>query len=189
MHWLRTIWMQRGLVLLLASSLLPMVMVWPQQAAHAASDSHADRLRSQVRASLDETEYAAFEAALQSAAEAEPRALQDFLQHFVDAYAEHASGPSLATVLGLSSSVDQHIVNELQRRLAHRSGWALAPRPSLSIQAAADRAVASRMAASAAVLAMGPALLVPRVAGVLQWADPVTRVFIRVLSTARPRAP
>jgi len=179
--------MQHGVVLLLVSSLL--AMVWPNDGARTTSDSHADWLRSQVRVTLDASEQAAFETALQSAADTQPDALSDFLRHFVDTYVRQDAGLSLATVLGLSGDTHQHVLNELQRRLAQQSGWALAPRLTLSLKAAVDGTTSLRTASPSALLADGPALVAQRVAHLLWTAAPVRAIGQHVLSPARPRAP
>jgi hypothetical protein len=179
--------MQQGVVLLLVSSLL--AMVWPSDGTRATSDSHADWLRSQVRVTLDESEQAAFEAALQSAADTQPGALPDFLRHFVDTYVQQDAGLSLATVLGLSGDTHQHVLNELQRRIAQQSGWALAPRPTVSLKAAVDGTTSLRTASPSALLADVPGLVAHRVHRLLSAAIPMRAVAQHTLSPARPRAP
>lgn len=182
-------WMQRALVLLLVSSLL--AMVWPSEGAShtTSSDSHADWLRSQVRVTLDASEQAAFDAALQSAADTEPDALPDFLRHFVDTYAQQGAGLPLATVLGLSGDTHQHVVNELQRRLAQQSGWALAPRPTLSLKAAVDGTTSLRTASPSALLADAPRVIAQRALSVQWAAAPLRAIAQHILTPARPRAP
>ncbi len=188
MHRLRLPWMQRGVVLLLASSLL--AMVWPNDGARAPSDSHADWLRSQVRVTLDASDQAAFEAALQSAADTQPGALSDFLRHFVDTYVRQDAGLPLATVLGLpGGDTHQHALNELQRRLAQQSGWALAPRLTLSLKAAVDGTTSLRTASPSALFADGLALITQPATRVVWRAAQVHAIGQHSLSSARPRAP
>ena len=190
MRRLRTTWIQRGLAVLLVSSLLPMAFVWPAQAVqqHAAAESHADWLRSQVRLSMSATERAAFESALQDATSKQPQALRAFLQHFVDAYAQQEERPSLAALLGLAKGTHEHVINELQRRLAQVSGWAVVLRMSTALQAASVPAFAR--SAPDAVLAPTP--FVPaalRVVGMQPLLHVGGSALVHALSMARPRAP
>ena len=187
MHRLRAPWMQQGVVLLLVSSLL--AMVWPSDGARATADSHADWLRSQVRVTLDESERAAFEAALQSAADTQPGALPDFLRHFVDSYAQQGARLPLATVLGVSGNTHQHVLNELQRRMAQQSGWALAPRPTALLKASVDGTTSLRTAPPSALLTDVPALVAQRAHRLLWAAIPMRAMAHHTLSPARPRAP
>lgn len=190
MRRLRTPWIQRGLAVLLVSSLLPMAFVWPAQTGqqHAAADSHADWLRSQVRAPMSDTERAAFESALQDATDKQPQALREFLQHFVDAYAQQEERPSLAALLGVAHGTHEHVINELQRRLAQVSGWAVVPRMSTALQAASVPAFAR----STPDAALTPAPFVPvalRAVGMQPLLHMGGRALVHALSMARPRAP
>jgi hypothetical protein len=190
MRRLRTTWIQRGIAVLLVSSLLPMAVVWPTQGAQqaAVADSHADWLRSQVRTAMSETERAAFESALQAAADKQPQALREFLHHFVDAYVQQGGTPALANLLGLPDGPHAHVINELQRRLAQVSGWAIVPRLSTALQAASVPAMGRSLIGAALISA-------PRVPAVLCLVGEQPLLFsdgsalVQVLSMARPRAP
>ncbi len=190
MRRLRTAWIQRGIAVLLVSSLLPMAFVWPAQGAPQASvaDSHAEWLRSQVRAQMSDPARAAFEAALQAASDEKPQALREFLRHFVDAYVKQGESPSLAALLGLSEGPHAHVINELQRRSAQVSGWAIVPRMSTALQAATVPALGRSLLDAALI----PAPLVPaalRLMGEQPLLFSDGSALVQALSMARPRAP
>jgi hypothetical protein len=189
MRRLRSTWIQRGLALLLVSSLLPVAFMRPAQGVHrSVTTSHADWLRSQVRMQMNDAERTAFEAALQAAIEAEPQALRAFLQHFTATYAKQEGRLALTALLGLSSSAPLHIASELERRRAQLSGWAVAPRLSAALPGAPASTV-PRGSLQAVVVATAPVLAPLRVLG----RSPVLRTgghaLAQVLSAARPRAP
>lgn len=190
MRWLRSTWRLRAVALLLAAGLLPVTLVWPQQAApHTPDEAHADWLRSQVRSEMGDAERDAFEAALQAAVEAEAaRSLEDFLHHFVAAYVQHAHGPSLAELFGVAEEANEQIADALQRRLTQVAGWAAVPRLVTAFQAPFFSSSYHSPAGTASCLA-SPAITafqatVVRIAGLTLGVG-----LVRTLSTSRPRAP
>lgn len=189
MHRLRTTWLQRGLAVLLAGSLLSIsVGAAPQGASSAAAEAHADWLRAQVRVHLSNAEQDAFEAALTAAIDAAPGALHAFLQHFMAAYTQQDGGPSLAVLLGVTQGSHQHLINELQRRLAQLSGEAVIPRLATALHGTAVPSGA-RAGADAAVLNV-PNILMSRHGLDVRTSLKVSgNTLVHILSLARPRAP
>lgn len=182
--------MQRALAVLLVSSVVPLAFVWPSpELQRTAAESHADWLRAQVRTPLEGDEHTAFEAALEAAEKASTPSLSVFLQRFVAAYAQQQEGgASLAALLGLSSESPQHIINELQRRLAHVSGWATTPRLTTTLHAATVSSSVRHATGAAPFVAprMVPHL---HVVGLRPLIEGVQHTPVWALSQARPRGP
>lgn len=192
MRRLRATWIQRGLALLLVGSLLPASLVGPSSpdVQRSVSDTHADWLRAQVRTSMSAAERAAFEAALEAATEARPHALRTFLQHFVAAYVDEGGGAaSLAALLGLSDGSHEHVVNELQRRRAHLTGWAVVPRLS-TLAVSVPATARGLLTHGAAVLGETRLALRPlRRVGTQPLLRDGANGLAQILSALRPRAP
>lgn len=136
MRWLRSTWRLRLLVGLLTASLLPFMVVMPEQQGLTATQSQADWLRSQVRVSLDAEAQEAVDGALDAAEAAEARTLDAFIRAFADAYAQQSAEPSLGDLFDAPDLRGERLVRYLQQRVAHVSGVAVFPRIGSAVQAA-----------------------------------------------------
>lgn len=189
MRWLRTTWKLRAVAFLLVTSLVPMALVWPKSpTARTPAETHANWLRTQVRAEMDDAGQAAFEAALERAVEAEARSLQDFLRHFIDAYTQRTAGPSFTQLFGVAGHTHWQVVQELQRRLAQISGWAAVPRLSTALHASSS-SPSHRIPFGEAILSLPHVLVTLRAATVRFCSRVLGSALIRALVVAQPRAP
>jgi len=189
MRWLRSTWRLRAVTLLLVTSLLPMAVVWPKQAAsRTPAKTHADWLRTQVSAEMDDADRAAFEEALRTAMETDARSLRDFLHHFIAAYVQRAEGPSLAQLFGVTAGAHGQIIDELQRRLAQVSGWAAVPRVSMALHAASSSS-SHRSPSEGAVLPAPHVFIALQAVSVRCCSRVLGSALIRTLSVSQPRAP
>lgn len=189
MRWLRSTWRLRAVTLLLVAGLLPLTVVWPKQTAlQRTIEPHADWLRTQVSVKLDDTGRDAFESALETAAEANTRSLEEFLRRFVAAYAQRTAGPSLAQLFGLSEGARAQILDALQRRIVQVAGWAAVPRLSTAQQSISSPS-SHRSVDDATLLTLPHAAVVTCRAVVADGGSRLGEALLRVLSASRPRAP
>lgn len=176
------------MVLLFGASLLPVALVWPQQTVtRAPTQAHADRVRAQVRAEMDDRTREAFESALQAAVDKGARSLQEFLRDFAAAYTSSPTGSSLAQLFGVADTAHGQIVDELQRRLAQVSGWAAVPRLTGALQASAS---SSHRSLTKVAPLPEPHAFVAYWRTIAHFDAPsLGDILVRTLSASRPRAP
>lgn len=188
MRSLRSTWRLRAVALLLVVSVLPMTFVWPQQSTTPTpAKAHADWLRAQVNMEMDETGQEAFESALREAVEEEAHSLQDFLYHFVAAYAQQGEGPSLAQLFGVEEGSHEQVADELQRRLAQVSGWATIPRLAMAFKAFTSSS--PRGVVDAVTVPEMRVFVAFRDVAISFVYEPAGDILVRTLSASRPRAP
>ena len=187
MHQLRSTWWKRGVVAVLALSLLPLIAGRFAGSGAEASAAHSTWLRAQITASVPAEAGAAVDAALEAAAEQEASTRRAFTQAFADAYADQDAPVSLAALFAAPDVEEQALYDVLSRRSAELTRSALLPRHSVGAAPSG-----TSMGRSAAILPSVPVPVHPSLARVAEPEECIDRVapcLIRVLSSARPMAP
>jgi hypothetical protein len=115
--------MSRFVAAWLALSLVATVVV-PSARGTGGADRYADWLRSQVRTDVSD----AFEYALEKAEVSKARSLGQFLNVFVAAYAEQASGETLPGYFGAPVDTELALIPYLESRFLQLAGDAVLPR-------------------------------------------------------------
>lgn len=195
MRVLRTFWMRRWVVAVLAMSLLPLVVADPSSGsatqASDASDAYETWLRAQIPSSPSRTASEAVERAFQRAHADAPASLEAFTRAFADAYeraSRHQAAPVSLGDLFAAPGVDSAALFRTLYARSQQFGRA-AVFPRLQFVTTPSSGASGRFGVAPA-LTSPPSLVgwLPRIVRVAARTVPLG-CWIHVLSSAEPLGP
>jgi len=187
MRHIRSTWCKRGVVAVLALSLLPLIAGRFAGGGTEAGAAHTTWLRAQITESLPESAQPAVQAALETAAEQNAPTRRAFTEAFADAYLQQDAPVSLAALFAAPDVDHRALYDVLSRRTAELTRSALLPRHSIGTAPAG-----TSMGRAAGLLLHVPVPTHPsleQVVGSGVIPERVVPCLIRILSSARPMAP